>query len=68
MRNVSDKIVEKIKTETSRLKTFFSENRSFFEIMWKNMVGPDKPQVTLYYGACALRARLIDLHIFSQNT
>jgi len=33
---------------------FFSENRVFFEIMWKNMVEPDRTQTI--YGACVLHA------------
>jgi hypothetical protein len=31
----------------------FSENR---EIRWKNMVQPERPQKTIQYGPCALRA------------
>jgi len=27
---------------------FFSENRGICEIMWKNMVEPDRPQMTIY--------------------
>ena len=42
MRNVSDKIVEKILCSV----TFFSENRAVCEIMWKNIVKPDRPQLT----------------------
>jgi hypothetical protein len=26
---------------------FFSENRVVFEIMWKNMVDPDRPHMTI---------------------
>ena len=33
---------------------FCSENRSFNEIMWKNIVEPDRTQIIMYYGACAL--------------
>jgi hypothetical protein len=44
MRNISDKFVEKIKTHFM-LNHFFSENRAVYEIMWKNMVGPDRPQM-----------------------
>ena len=40
MRNVSDKIVEKIKTHIlcSMNFFFFLENHVFYEIMWKNIV------------------------------
>ena len=27
--------------------TFFSENRAVYEIMWKNMVEPGRPQMTI---------------------
>jgi len=37
MRNVSDKIVEKIKTHLYSIFFFFG-NRDFYEIMWKNRV------------------------------
>jgi len=33
---------------------FSNENHAVYEIMWKNMVDPDRPQMTVEYGACAL--------------
>jgi hypothetical protein len=45
-KNVSEKFAEKIKTHISCIKTF-SENRAAYEIMWKNDVEPDRPQVTI---------------------
>jgi len=42
------KIVEEIKTHILRSVTFFfSENRFVYEIMWKNIVDPDRPQITI---------------------
>jgi hypothetical protein len=35
---------------------FFSENRAVYEIKWKHMVEPERPQMTIQYGACALHA------------
>jgi hypothetical protein len=35
---------------------FFPEIRIVYEIMWKNMVQPDRPQMTIKYGGCALHA------------
>jgi hypothetical protein len=32
----------------------FSENRAVCEIMWKNVVEPDRPQMATQHGACAL--------------
>jgi hypothetical protein len=36
---------------------FFLENRTVYEIMSKNMVEPEGPQLTSQYGAYALHAR-----------
>jgi len=41
MRNVSDKFIEKIKTHILHSITF-PENRAIYEIMWKNVAGPDR--------------------------
>jgi hypothetical protein len=38
--------VEKIKIHTSYSITF-SENHTFNEITWKNVVEPDRPQMTI---------------------
>jgi hypothetical protein len=41
-------VVQKIKTRISYTITFFSENRSVHEIMWKDIVEPDRPQMTIW--------------------
>jgi hypothetical protein len=46
-RNVSDKVVEKIKTHILGSKLFF-ENRAVYEITWKNTVQPGRPQMTIW--------------------
>ena len=46
MKTVSDKVVEKFETHTLSSIIFFTENRSIYEKMWKNMVEPDIPQMT----------------------
>jgi hypothetical protein len=46
MRNVSDKVVEKIKTHVLGSVTF-SESSAICEIMWENMVQPDRPKTTI---------------------
>jgi hypothetical protein len=48
MRNVSDKIVQKIKTNILCPKLFFSENHAVYDTMWKNIVEMDKPQMTTW--------------------
>jgi hypothetical protein len=40
------KVVEKIKTHF-KFNNFFSENRAVYEIMWENMVQPDRPQMAI---------------------
>ena len=46
MRNVSDKIVEKIKTRDLCSATF-SANRAVYEINQKNVPEPDRPQMAI---------------------
>ena len=45
MRNVCTKLIEKTKTH---FVFSFSENRAVYEIMWTNMVKPDRPQMTIW--------------------
>ena len=45
MGNISDKIVEKIKTHI-KYNFFSPENHAFNKIIWQNMVQPDRPEVT----------------------
>jgi hypothetical protein len=48
MRNVSEKVAEKIKTHVLCPVTFFFENLAIYEIMWKHFVMPDRPQMTMW--------------------
>ena len=50
MRNVSNKVAEKIKTHIL-CSTFFSEDHVVYEIIWINVVEPERPQTTIKYGA-----------------
>ena len=45
MRNVSDKVVQKPKTNILCSATFFFENRAVYEIMWNNIAETDRPQM-----------------------
>ena len=50
MRNVSDKSCRENQNThlcSITLFFFFSENRAVYETMWKNIVQPDRSQVTL---------------------
>jgi len=54
MRNVSNKSCTGNQNTNVRFKTtFFLENRVLYEIMWKNIVQPDKPQITMWRMRCA---------------
>jgi hypothetical protein len=46
---------------------FFSENGAVYEIMWKNVVEPDRPQMTTKYGVCILHAGKLKLQAHTQN-
>ena len=55
MKNISDKVVEKLETHISfSVNYFFFENRSVFEIMWKNIVERGRSQMTKWrmHSAC----------------
>ena len=47
MKNVSDKVVEKVITHILCSITFFSENLAVYKITCKNTVEPDWPQRTI---------------------
>jgi len=48
MRNVSDKLVEKIKTQILCSVKFPFLKRAFYEITWENAVEPGRPQMTIW--------------------
>ena len=54
MRNVSDKILEEMKTYI-RCSVIFG-NRAVYEITWKNIVDRGWTRMTIQHGACALHA------------
>jgi hypothetical protein len=46
MRNVTENSCKE-NQNTFLCPITFSENRAIYEIMWKNMVEPDRPQMTI---------------------
>jgi hypothetical protein len=52
---VYTKIVDNNK-HTFYVQKTFSENRAVYGIMSKNTLEPERPQITIYYGAYALHA------------
>ena len=57
MRNVSDKFVAKIKAHILCAINFFFEKRAVYEIMWKDTVEQDRPQMAIQCGAGALHGQ-----------
>ena len=51
MRNVSEKIVEKIKTHIFCSMTFL-KYRAVYEVMWKDIVQPGRPKMKIWRIAC----------------
>jgi len=47
-RNVSDSVEENIKTSMLHSIIFSPKNHTFCEIMWENIVEPDRPQMTIW--------------------
>jgi hypothetical protein len=47
LRNVSDTFFREIQNTRFMFNNFFYENRAVHEIMWKNMIEPDRPQMTI---------------------
>ena len=62
MRNVYEERCREIKTYFL-FSNFFPENRAVREMLWENVVGPDR----LQNGACALHAGSIRLQTRTQN-
>jgi len=58
-------VVEKIKTHILYSVTFFSENHAIYENVEK--YGTAGQAINDKYGACALRAGFLKLHIHTQN-
>jgi hypothetical protein len=48
MRNVSDKICAENQNTHIMYNNVFFENRAVYEKMWKNIVDPSKPQITIW--------------------
>ena len=60
MRNVHEKVVEKITAHILCSVTFFWKSCQLWDNV-ENMVDPDGPQMTIWYSACALRCGLLRL-------
>ena len=52
MINVSDNICSQNQKTDFILNNLPTKTRAVYEIMYKNMVQPERPQATIYYGAC----------------
>jgi hypothetical protein len=50
MRNDSDERCRENQRARFMFSNCFPENRAVYEIMWKNMIQPNRPQMTTQYG------------------
>jgi hypothetical protein len=48
MKNISDKRCRENQNTHFEFSNFVSENRAFYEIMWKNIVEADRPQMATW--------------------
>jgi hypothetical protein len=62
MGNILEKSCIEIQNTHFMFSTSFSENRTVYEMMSKNMVETEGPQMTSQHGAYALHAGLARLH------
>jgi len=53
MRNIPGKSSGENRIKSLILSTFF-KTRVIFEMMWKNMLGPDRPQHNMAHALCIL--------------
>ena len=69
VRNISVKSCRKNQNRLSYVQYFFFffENRTVYEITWKYIVQPGRPQMAVQYGACALHAAYPRLQTHTQN-
>jgi hypothetical protein len=56
MRNVLDKSCRENQNTHFVFNNCIPKIVPFYEIMWKNMIQPDRPHMTIQYGACVLHA------------
>jgi len=62
--NISEKFMEKIKIHGLYLVTSFSENNAIQEMMWKNVIQPDRSQIEILYSAEEMKEGRHTLIIF----
>jgi len=60
------KVVEKMKTRVLCSATFL-KNYAIYEVMWKNMLETDRPEVTMENCACTLHAGNVRLQAYTQD-
>jgi len=48
IKNISGRVVEKIKIQILFPINIFFKNRAVYEIMWKNSTEPSRPQMTMW--------------------
>jgi hypothetical protein len=66
MRSISDKSCRENQNTYYILKKF-SKNHTIYEIIWKNMMDPDRPQIKIYNGSSTFHAGYLKLQAHTQN-
>jgi hypothetical protein len=54
MKNVSDKIFRENQNTNFMFSNIFFENHALYDVMWKNVVRPDRPQMPRAHVNCIL--------------
>jgi len=65
MRNLKQNLQRNQNTHLSSI--FFFENHVVYEIMWKNVIHPERSHMTIKYGECALHIAELSLQIHTDN-
>jgi len=65
MKTISDGIFRENQNTHFRFNNYFPENSAVCEVMWRNIVQSDKPQITIWYSAerCDLHVRVTKTRI-----
>ena len=67
MRKASDKTCRENQNTHFMFDNFFFNNSTFYEIMRKNMVIPERPQMTIQYGVFTFHVGILRLQTHTKN-
>jgi hypothetical protein len=67
MRNILDKNCRENQNRHFMFSNSYPEKWAVYEIIWKNMIKPEKPQIIIQYGTSALHDGPLRLQTGTQN-